>query len=416
MEGWRAIRLEEAADAVSTGPFGSILHKKDYVEDGTPLINPANIVDGAIIPDRTKTVNLSAMQRLASYVLSENDVIVGRRGEIGRCAVIRKQHSGWICGTGSFFVRPSPKLDPYFLCYLLRSPRVRDQLERASTGATMNNLSNRALRKLILFVPSLVEQRHIVGILDAAFEGVDTAIANAELNLANVRALFESTVKSVFDERQSEWAPRTLRDVCLDYGRGKSKHRPRNDPRLFGGAYPFIQTGDIRNADHFIQNHTQRYNDIGLAQSKMWPRGTVCITIAANIAESGILSFDACFPDSVIGLVVDEERASNEFVEYMIQSVKARIKAKGRGSAQDNINLGTFKDELFYFPGVGEQRKIVDRLNDVSADVKRLQATYQSKLDALSELKQSLLRKAFTGGMTMASDAASNEAVAVAAE
>jgi Type I restriction modification DNA specificity domain len=86
-------------------------------------------------------------------------------------------------------------------------------------------------------------------------------------------------------------------------------------------AYPFIQTGDVRNCDHVILESTQSYNEIGLAQSKLWPKGTICITIAANIAETGILGFEACFPDSVIGIVVDETKTTNDFVEYLLQSV-----------------------------------------------------------------------------------------------
>ena len=89
-----------------------------------------------------------------------------------------------------------------------------------------------------------------------------------------------------------------------ELGRGKSKHRPRNDPRLLGGKYPFIQTGDVRRADTWLREFTATYSDVGLAQSKLWPAGTLCITIAANIAETAILTFDACFPDSVVGFEI----------------------------------------------------------------------------------------------------------------
>jgi len=103
--------------------------------------------------------------------------------------------------------------------------------------------------------------------------------------------------------------------MALDFGRGKSKHRPRNDERLYGGDIPFIQTGDIRNASHIITQYSQTYSEVGLKQSKLWPRGTLCITIAANIAETSILGFDACFPDSVIGFVADPKKTSAGYVE-----------------------------------------------------------------------------------------------------
>ena len=147
---------------------------------------------------------------------------------------------------------------------------------------------------------------------------------------------------------------------------------------------------------------SQFYSEIGLAQSKLWRKGTICITIAANIAETGILGFDACFPDSIIGIVVDNKLTSNNFVEYLLQAVKARIKAKGQGSAQDNINMATFENEKFPFPSLEQQRVIVDNLNQLSLETQRLEAIYRKKIAALKELKQSILQKAFTGELAAA--------------
>jgi type I restriction enzyme S subunit len=188
-----------------------------------------------------------------------------------------------------------------------------------------------------------------------------------------------------------------LSDVSRDFGRGKSKHRPRNDPKLYGGEYPFIQTGDIRNSVHVITSYTQTYNKAGLAQSKLWPTGTVCITIAANIAETGILTFDACFPDSVIGVVTDESIAINKFLEYQLQSFKAHLQAQGKGSAQDNINMGTFENQLFSFPSLKVQGKIASTLDALREETQRLESIYQQKLAALEALKKSLLHQAFSG-------------------
>ena len=170
--------------------------------------------------------------------------------------------------------------------------------------------------------------------------------------------------------------------VAIDFGRGKSKHRPRNDPKLYGGDYPFIQTGDVRGSGHLITEYSQTYSDEGLAQSKLWPRGSICITIAANIAETGILDFDACFPDSVIGLVVDSSKASSHYVEYLLQSLKANLAAKGQGSAQSNINLGTFENELFPFPSLEEQERIVGILDKFDALVSDISAGLPAELRA----------------------------------
>jgi type I restriction enzyme S subunit len=261
-------------------------------------------------------------------------------------------------------------------------------------GLTLNKAK---LKTILIAFPSRAEQQQIVALLDEAFEALATAKANAEQNIKNARALFESHLDSIFSQNGKNWKQNTLEEIAMTFGRGKSKHRPRNDPKLYGGEYPFIQTGDIRNAEHLISEYSQTYNEAGLAQSKLWPKGTICITIAANIAETAILSFDACFPDSVIGIVANPEEAEVGFVEYLLQSFKARIQAQGKGSAQANINLGTFEDQKFPFPPVADQKRIVARLDSLRAETQHLISIYERKLAALEELKTSLLHQAFSG-------------------
>ncbi|MBF0244073.1 MAG: restriction endonuclease subunit S [Planctomycetes bacterium] len=272
-----------------------------------------------------------------------------------------------------------------------------DVFNGAKTGAAIPHLDKEAMYQLHFSFPPLAEQQRIVGLLDEAFEGLATAKANAEKNLQNARALFESHLQSVFTQRGPGWKQKTLEEIAMTFGRGKSKHRPRNEPKLYGGKYPFIQTGDIRNADHFITEYSQTYSELGLAQSKLWPKGTICITIAANIAETAILGFDACFPDSVIGVVANPKEAEVGFIEYLLQSFKARIQALGKGSAQANINMGTFEHERFPFPPVSEQKEIVEKLDALSEETQRLAAIYSRKHAALEALKKSLLHQAFTG-------------------
>lgn len=250
-------------------------------------------------------------------------------------------------------------------------------------------------------IPPILEQQRIVAILDEAFTAINRAKENAERNLQNAREIFESQLQILFScDACDEWKKMTLRQVATHFGRGKSKHRPRNDKALYGGRYPFIQTGDIKNSNHMITDHYQTYNEVGLAQSKLWPKGTVCITIAANIAETGILGFDACFPDSVIGLVVNEQIADAGFVEYMLQSYRTALQAKGKGAAQDNINLATFENELFSIPPLFEQRLIAAKLDTLYAETRILGKIYQQKLDELEELKISILQKAFSGELS----------------
>jgi type I restriction enzyme S subunit len=136
----------------------------------------------------------------------------------------------------------------------------------------------------------------------------------------------------------SGWPSKQL-DELGQVARGKSRHRPRNDPSLYGGPYPFFQTGDIKAANLYLSRAEQTYNEKGLAQSRLWPKGTLCITIAANIAESAFLAIDGCFPDSVVGFIADPEKADARFVKYSLDTMKSRMQNISRGTTQDNLSL-----------------------------------------------------------------------------
>ena len=160
-----------------------------------------------------------------------------------------------------------------------------------------------------------------------------------------------------FQGFEEEWKVKKLGEVC-EIGRGKSKHRPRDAEFLFGGKYPFIQTGDVRRADLYLSEFTQTYSEAGLKQSKLWDENTLCITIAANIAETAILKIKACFPDSVIGLIPKENKTSVLFVKHLFDKFKIEIQKLSQGAAQDNLNQEKLSKIQFAFPLIVEQQKI----------------------------------------------------------
>lgn len=150
------------------------------------------------------------------------------------------------------------------------------------------------------------------------------------------------------------------------FGRGKSKHRPRNDAVLFdGGTHYFVQTGDVARSNGVIKTYTSKYNEIGLAQSAKWPAGTLCITIAANIADSGILSFDACFPDSVVGFVPAKIYDNARYFEYFMRTAKADLLEFAPATAQKNINLNILSSVLIPLPPIAEQHRIVAKVDEL---------------------------------------------------
>jgi len=192
------ITLGKATGGVFTGPFGSLLHKHDYVENGIPLVNPAHISPFGIEPDYRKTVSNETAERLASYIMRAGDIVIGRRGEMGRCALITDVEDGWLCGTGSFFIKPSNQCDAAYLVHLLRSEGCKQQLEKIAGGAVMPNLSNTDLSNFVLELPPVEEQKQIVDQIELAKQDVERLKAIYRQKLTALDDLKKSLLHQAF--------------------------------------------------------------------------------------------------------------------------------------------------------------------------------------------------------------------------
>lgn len=160
-----------------------------------------------------------------------------------------------------------------------------------------------------------------------------------------------------------EWELKKL-DELGTVARGKSRHRPRNAAFLYGGKYPFIQTGDVESAGFYINSYTQTYSDEGLRQSKLWPKGTLCISIVgANTGASAILRFDACFPDSVIGFIEDKSKSDIRFVKYALERLRIKLKSIAEGAARENLSLEKLMTVQIPVPPLFYQKKISSTLS-----------------------------------------------------
>lgn len=191
--------------------------------------------------------------------------------------------------------------------------------------------------------------------------------------------------------KKTEWTPSRLDELGF-VGRGKSRHRPRNDARLYGGPYPFIQTAEIMNADPYITGYSQTYTEFGLQQSKLWPPNTLCMTIAgANTAETAILKFKACFPDSIVGFIPDEKKADLHFVKYSLDLMKDKFRAVTRGATQDNLSL----DKLLSFPVPTPPLPVQRRIAGILSAYDELIENNQRRIKILEEMARSLYREWF---------------------
>jgi type I restriction enzyme S subunit len=189
---------------------------------------------------------------------------------------------------------------------------------------------------------------------------------------------------------RSEWGPAKLDELGL-VGRGRSRHRPRNAVFLYGGRYPFFQTGDIKAANLYLTEFTQTYSEEGLAQSKLWKPGTLCITIAANIGETAILGIEGCFPDSVVGFIANPQKADVRFIKYYIDTIKLQMQSVSRGTTQDNLSL----DKLLTFDLRVPPRPVQRRIAGILSAYDESMENSQRRIRILEAMARALYREWF---------------------
>jgi type I restriction enzyme S subunit len=281
---------------------------------------------------------------------------------------------------------PTQRVVPEFLEHSLRvfSP-VRLIQDAAYPSVRLSDVATMRIP-----LPPLAEQRRIAEVLDRA----EALRAKRRAALAQLDSLTQSLFLDLFGDpviNPKKW-PRKLFSEVGTLDRGASKHRPRNAPELLGGPYPLVQTGEVANCDGYIREYNSTYSEVGLRQSKMWPAGTLCITIAANIAKTGILTFNACFPDSIVGFRADDA-ATVEFVRSWLSFLQKSLEDAAPESAQKNINLALLRNLAVPVPPIPLQREFARRVTAVEA----LKTAQRASLAELDALFATLQHRAFRG-------------------
>lgn len=260
----------------------------------------------------------------------------------------------------------------------------------SGVGGSLLRARPAEVAKIKIPLPALDEQRRIAGILDKA----DALRAKRREAIAKLDQLLQSVFLDMFGDpitNPMSWPMGKLAELG-ELDRGVSRHRPRGAPELLDGKHPLIQTGDVARSAGYIRDFTATYSDAGLAQSKKWPSGTLCITIAANIAETGILTFDACFPDSVVGFTAN--RTSNaEFVQALMGFLRGILEEKAPQVAQKNINLAILRELPVPIPPIERQKNWAL----FAARVEQMRQRFRAADVSNSKLFVSLQRDVFTG-------------------
>lgn len=386
-------KLKEIISEVISGEWGQ--EPSDEIS-GVKVIRTTNFSNTGRLDLHKEVVTREIKQeKVGKKKLLVGDIIIEKSGgspeqPVGR-VVFFEETDIYLCNNFTSILRPNTKLvEPKYLLYVMfnlyRTRRVL-KFQNKTTGI-INLKLEQYLEQTEVVIPSKEVQQKIVKVLDITFDLIN--------KLQSQIAAFDELTKSVFLEmfgnpvvNNKNLSRKKLGETGV-LKRGMSKHRPRNAPELLGGPYPLIQTGDVSRAGLYIENFKSTYSELGLKQSKMWEAGTLCITIAANIAETSILKFDACFPDSVVGYK-PFENMNTVFVHYWFSFFQKILENSAPESAQKNINLKILNDIEIITPSIDQQNEFASKVMGIYEQKEKL----EKAKNYMEELFNSLLQKAF---------------------
>jgi type I restriction enzyme S subunit len=325
------------------------------------------------------------------------DIVITAIGTIGNSHVVRSTDRFYFKDASVLWMKRTAEVSSEFVNLWLKSPAFFDQLDRGN-GATVDTLTIQKLQSVEIAVPPLAEQQRIVGLLDEAFEGLATAKANAEKNLQNARALFESHLQSVFTQRGPGWVETTLEEI----GKTQTGSTPKtSDQSNYGDFISFVKPGDF-NTDGTLDYDKAGLSESGAEGARIVPSGSVLmVCIGATIGKCGYCDQDVTTNQQVNALT-PSDGSSNRFIYYqMLTETFQRkvIHASGQATLPI-INKSKWSAlSVWLPPKVAEQKKIAAKLDALTEETQRLARLYERKLAALEALKKSLLHQAFSGAL-----------------
>ena len=400
--GWICCRFDEICSKFSTGPFGSMVHKSDYVsQNGTPIVNPMNIVDGAIVANSLMMVSNEKAQELERYRLSKDDILIARRGDLSKCAIVTDQAVGWLCGTGSFFLH-APFVEPRYIELFYLSEYVQTILKRECVGATMDNLNQSVLGSIPFLLPPLAEQQRIVNEVERWFAVID-ALESNEGDLLNaidqakskildlaihgklvpqdpndepaiellkrINPKFEACKNEDYTfDAPEKWSLCNIRDIAkiiggVSYNKGDIQ---TSGIRVLRGGN--IQNGDIVSAGDDVFIKETYYDEENTVQ-----KGDIVVVASTgssiSIGKTGFATND--IPNTQIGaflrIVRSNKQTFSDYLNVIFLSdyYKTYIRNIAKGSNINNIKNSYLLDFVIALPPYQEQLRIVAKIEEL---------------------------------------------------
>ncbi len=372
--------------------LGTLIHQAKVVRcgEGNYPVLSMTMHDGLVFQNDKFKKTIASKDKSDYKVVKRNQLVISFPIDEGVLATQRIVDAGIVSPAYGIWDIDQEMILPEFLEYALRCDRALNYYKAKLRGSTARrrSLPTSTLLAYTVPLPDISEQEHILNVVHKTQKVISGRTEEISLldNLIKARfvELFGDPISN------SHALPEATLPELGEFGRGVSKHRPRNDPKLLGGKYPLIQTGDVASANLYITSYTTTYSELGLIQSKMWDKGTLCITIAANIAKTAILNFDACFPDSIVGFSANG-RTNNIFIHYWFSFFQEILESQAPESAQKNINLKILSELKVIVPAKEKQ----DVFAAFVEQVDKLKTAVQKALDEAQLLFDSLMQKYF---------------------
>ena len=403
---WEIVTLEDVCEFVDRRGVTPEKLGSRFLSDGYRVISAKNIkgrqIDTSIGEQRF--VDEPTYRRWMRSPLLADDVILTSEAPLGEPAYVDEEFA-WCLGQRLFGIRTvKSRLHGRFLFYALQASPVRDDMLSRATGATAQGIRQAELKKIQLPLPSVVEQHRIVGILDEAFDGLATVTANAEQNLKNTRAVFESHLQSVFTQRGKGWVEKQLKEVLAvqpqnGWSPPAANHADSGTPVLTLSAV----TGFVFRPDKI--KFTSAVTD---SRARYWVRnGDFLITrsntpeLVGHVAIASGIKKPTIYPDLIMRMNPDPTKVITEFLYYQMRTPELRKEITGRAQGANptmkKVSNEAVRTLPICVPPISEQHRLVDQLDTLAVETQRLEAIYRQKLAALGELKKSLLHQAFNG-------------------
>ena len=408
-EHWEITKMKFLSNTIIDGTHFT----PTYISKGIPFLRVTDLQNIEIDLSKTKYISLEEHKSLTKRCKPEKgDVLLSKNGTIGITKVVDWDYEFSVF-VSICLIKLKPILTPSFFVYLFGSHVVDLQIKAKSKTTSVTNLHLDQIRELISIVPPIEDQKRINNFLDEKTGEIDEAIALKNQLIALLQeeksALINEAVTKGIDptvpmkdsgiewigDIPAHWEIKKLKFVA-EIIRGKFTHRPRNDKRLYGGKYPFIQTSAVAKTGKYITNYTQTLNDLGYAVSKEFPKGTLTMTIAANIGDVAILDFDACFPDSVVGFMPKKDFIV-DFLYYRFGSMKQTFLETAIVNTQLNLNVDRISVLFITCPPKEEQTKIVNFIESRTQEIDQEIDYTKEEIALLKEYRQSLISEAVTG-------------------